>query len=166
MRDSGTDQDLVDFLHGVRPRLSRLALVLSGDNDRAADLVQDTLVKVVRSWDRVRRSDDAVSYACRIMVNHWRDGARRARSLPVDTFVLGPQAHPDEDRVLDRITLREAMVCLTARQRAVLYLRFYEDLSVRETADRMGCSEGTVKSQTHAALRAISSGRSLTPNHP
>lgn len=155
MHKMGTDPGLVEFLHGVQPQLGRLALVLTGDHERAQDLTQDTLVKVIGKWDRVNDSSDSVGYACRMMINHWRDDSRRSRAQLSRRLHQRSPTQPEEDGVLDRITLSEAMACLTARQRAVLYFRFYEDCSVREVARRMDCSQGTVKSQTHEALRAL-----------
>lgn len=165
MRAKPTDPDLGDFLHGVRLQLSRLALVLTGDREHADDLVQDTFVKVIRNWASVQRSSDPVAYSCRIMINQWRDDGRRRRTRrDLEKHLLEPQIDQSlpHDRIVDRITLQDAMARLTAKQRAVLYFRFYENLSVREVAERMGCSEGTVKSQTNYALRALSNSPFVT----
>lgn len=152
------------FLHGAQLRLSRLAFVLAGDLDLAEELVQDTMVKVVSHWDKVSGSGDPMAYAAGVMINQWRDTGRRLshqrrfRSHAGRDEVYGGE----EDRgILEQMTLREAVSRLSAKQRAVIYFRFYEGLSVRATAERMSCSEGTVKSQTSYALRRLAESPSL-----
>lgn len=154
--------DVAQFLTGHQLRLSRLALVLSGDHHLAQDLVQDTMVKIVRKWDVVRRSDDPTGYTAQMMINQWRDSARsfarrRARE-GLATIERSERSDDDADDVaelLDQITLRQAMALLTEKQRLVLYLRFFEDRPVAEAARLLGCAEGTVKSQTSAAIRSL-----------
>lgn len=156
---------LVEFLYAVQAQLGRLALVLTGDREQAEDLTQDVLVKVIASWHRIRRTTDPAAYACRMMINQRRDDARRDRRNREYTLRDSLLA-TDLERVLDRLTLKDALTHLTAKQRVVLYLRFYEDLSVRDVALRMGTTDGTVKSQTYDALRAVAKISSIRSSKP
>lgn len=158
MAQAAADSDVGWFLSSQQHRLSRLAVVLTGDVGLAEDLVQDAMVKIVAKWPKVRASDDPVAYASRVVINQWRDTGRRltrqrepaAKAVePVDWDSAGHAA-------LGRIVMDEALAHLTVKQRAVLFLRFYEDRSVREVAHILNCSEGNVKSQTSYALKQLS----------
>lgn len=152
------DGAVAEFLTGNQVRLSRLALVLSGDHHLAQDLVQDTMVKIVRKWDAVRRSEDPAGYTAQMMINQWRDSTRswsRRRAREGLAVLDRPEDDDHAGALLDRISLRQAMTLLTEKQRLVLYLRYFEDRSVREVARLLGCAEGTVKSQTSAAIRRL-----------
>jgi RNA polymerase sigma-70 factor (sigma-E family) len=139
--------------------LLRTAVLLCGDHHRAEDLVQDALTKVAVRWSRLR-DGNSDAYARQVIVrtniSWWR---RRRREVVVDLGDLrrtaGPGAEVDRRLVLDR-----ALAQLTPRQRATVVLRFYDDLSERDTAEVLGVSVGTVKSQTHAALARL---RSVAP---
>jgi len=126
--------------------------------------VQTALAKTYASWSRVRDLDAAPGYARTVLVNtasswfrkkSWRN-ERPTEVLPEETY------HPDHS---DRPTVVGALGVLPPRQRAVIVLRFYEDLSVRQTATALGCSEGTVKSQTYDALARLREllGESVVP---
>ncbi len=133
--------------------LLRTAVLLCGDHHRAEDLVQDALTKVAVRWARLHdQHPDA--YARQVMIrtniSWWR---RRRREVVVDVRETpSPAATAAVDR---RLLLDQALAQLTPRQRATVVLRFYDDLSERDTADVMGVSTGTVKSQTHAALARL-----------
>jgi RNA polymerase sigma-70 factor (sigma-E family) len=134
-----------------RPALLRSAFLLTGDHGRAEDLVQQALMKVAVRWDRLRAGNPD-AYARTVMyrdhISFWR---RRPKQMPLsdrDAPVLG--SDPDQG-----IVLEQALSRLTAKQRAVLVLRFYDDLSEQDTAAALGVSRGTVKSQTAAALRRL-----------
>jgi len=133
--------------------LMRTALLLTGDHHRSEDLVQDALAKVAARWSRLR--DEAPeAYARQIIVrtniSWWRKQRREVVADPADRAVAA--ADPSVDR---RMLLDHALARLTARQRSVVVLRYYDDLSERETADLLGVSVGTVKSTTHDALRRM-----------
>jgi len=133
--------------------LMRTALLLTGDHHRSEDLVQDALAKVAARWSRLR--DEAPeAYARQIIVrtniSWWRKQRREVVADPGDRAVAA--ADPSVDR---RMLLDHALARLTARQRSVVVLRYYDDLSERETADLLGVSVGTVKSTTHDALRRM-----------
>lgn len=152
------------FVESRRPALLRSAYLSCGDVHLAQDLVQGALVKLAQRWDRVSTGNPD-GFARVVMYRDlisWRRKLRReylgAHPDPDWPTSAGPGADrhrpPTEDADL-RITLRSALERLTLRQRTVLVLRFYEDLSVDRTAELLGVSTGTVKSQTNAALRRL-----------
>ena len=134
--------------------LLRLAYAVVGDEQLAQDLLQEALVKVYVAWPRLRDPSEAEAYVRRTIVTtaiSWR----RRRSFhepPVDVLPdLGGDAD-QSDRLATHDVLWQQVRGLPPRQRTALVLRYYEDLSEAETAELMGCSTGTVKSQLSAAL--------------
>ncbi len=131
--------------------LTRTAYLLTGHHQDAEDLVQSALVKAVGAWSRIEDSPDA--YVRRILVNEnvsrWR--RHRGREVVVERT---PDAAVDHEGD-DAIVLREALARIAPRQRAVLVLRYYEDLTERETAAALGIAIGTVKSQARDALARL-----------
>jgi RNA polymerase sigma-70 factor (sigma-E family) len=141
------------FVAARQNALLRTAVLISGDEHLAQDLVQDALVKLALRWDRVG-PDRPEAYVRTILVRDlisWRRRYRRERlGADADQAVVDPSAGAD-----DRLVLRAALARLTPKQRAVLVLRFLEDLSEHQAADVLGVTVGTVKSQTHAALAKL-----------
>ena len=137
-----------------RPSLRRTAFLLCGDWHQADDLVQAALVKLYVAWPRIRESEPPDAYAHRVLVRCYLDERRRPwrRESPVDTVDDNAAPGRPSDDLLD---LRAALAQLPRRQRATLLLRFWLDASVAQTADALGCSEGTVKSQTARALTTL-----------
>jgi len=138
--------------------LLRVAHLLTGDSSSAEDLVQATLVKVYVAWARVARADSVDAYVRKMLLNEFlgqeRRSARRAAKAPLVVLsALTTVAPPDPAE--DRLDLWAAVRGLPPRQRAVLVLRYYEDLTEAEIAHVLGISAGTVKSQAHAALRTL-----------
>jgi RNA polymerase sigma-70 factor (sigma-E family) len=138
--------------HGAH--LLRVAFLLTGDRSAAEDLRQEVLEGLYVAWPRVR---DPFSYARTAMtrraVNRWRLRARRG-----ETALLGDWLRPVPDpaqSVVDRSSLVQALAELPPRQRAVLVLRYFEDLTEADAAAALGCSVGTVKSQTSRALARL-----------
>ncbi|OLR91196.1 RNA polymerase subunit sigma-24 [Actinokineospora bangkokensis] len=133
-------------------------LLCGGDWHRAQDLVQTTLAKMYAVWPRLSRTGSVDAYARRVMVRAAIDESRRAhrrRESPVDRV---PETGVPAAAVDDAVDVRRALARLPPGQRAVVVLRYWEDLSVAEVADALGRSEGTVKSQAAkglAALRAL-----------
>ena len=140
------------FARGRMRELLRFAHVLTGDPHRAADLVQDALERTLLSWHRVERKDDPEAYVRRAIVNRHISVWRRTRreQLVAET----PEGGYDEKTGRDD-ELWAALATLPPRQRAVIVLRYYEDLSEADTAAALGCSVGTVKSQAHKALSRL-----------
>jgi RNA polymerase sigma-70 factor (sigma-E family) len=141
------------FVAGASGRLMRTAYLLSGDRGHAEDLVQATLLRTARRWPRARRQPEA--YARRVLVNlakdRWRTRRRRVAEVADGANETLVPVTPEDD-VLERERLLAAVRELPAGQRAVVVLRFFDDLSVADTAAALDCSEGTVKSQTSRAL--------------
>ncbi|HEX2895456.1 MAG TPA: SigE family RNA polymerase sigma factor [Marmoricola sp.] len=135
-------------------RLVRTAFLLCGDLHRAEDLVQDALVKVALRWERLRDGHPE-AYARRVVVNSniswWRRHRRETAADPREQ----PAEPPDTDTTL---VVRRALARLTPNQRAVVVLRHLDDLTERETAEVLGVSIGTVKSQNAAALARLREG--------
>lgn len=146
------------------PALMRTASLLTGDRGLAEDALQEALTKVAMRWPAVRAGGDPEPYVRQALYSVVVDRHRwRSRRLPER---LGDV--PDRPSVTDpyadaerRLTLREALARLTQRQRQVLVLRFYEDLTEVQTAGVMHCSVSTVKSQTRHALARV---RELAPD--
>ncbi|OJF11014.1 SigE family RNA polymerase sigma factor [Couchioplanes caeruleus] len=146
-----------DFVHARSPALLRTAFLLTADSHLAQDLLQTALVKTWRTWRNVRRQDSPDAYVRRVMVTtatswwrrKWR-GERPAQSLP-DTG-----AHDGE---LESIGARRALIAALAqlppRQRAVVVLRYYEDLPEQQVAALLGTSVGNVKSQASRGLSKL-----------
>jgi RNA polymerase sigma-70 factor (sigma-E family) len=134
-----------------RAPLLRLAVLLTGSQEAAEDLVQEAFV---RAADQLRSlAPDAVrSYLRATVLNLWR---KRVRRLSLERRVRLNPAPPSEVAFEERDAVWAAIRRLPPRRRACLVLRYYEDLSERETADLLGCSIGTVKSQTHKALQTL-----------
>lgn len=149
------------FVAARGPALLRTAWLLTGDRQLAEDVVQEALSRVVGRWGHLVRGGDPEAYVRRAVYNAVVDRSRRRASSEVasDRVTDAPGPAADDD-VLSRLTLHQALTRLTERQRQVLVLRFYEDLGETRTAELMGCSAGTVKSQTAHALRRL---RELAP---
>lgn len=134
--------------------LLRTAVLLTGDHHRAEDLVQEALAKVALRWRRLADGSPE-AYARQIIVRDNISWWRKRRNEVVADAPRGPDV-PDIARAADRrILLDRALAALTPRQRAVVVLRYYDDLSERDTAEALGVTVGTVKSQTHLALRRL-----------
>jgi RNA polymerase sigma-70 factor (sigma-E family) len=147
-----------DFVRGSATSLLRTATLLVGDRAHAEDLVQLALVRTAGRWSRARATPTA--YARRVLVNLAKDGwrSRSRRPSTVPSHALPELAtHAGEDNFLLRDELLGALAELPSGQRAVLVLRFLEDLPVAEVARIVGCTEGTVRSQTHHALARMRS---------
>ncbi len=137
-----------------RPALLRTAYLLTGDLHDAEDLVQVALAKVVPRWARI--DGDPEPYVRRVLVHENISRWRRRRWREHSVEVL-PEVTTDPNRIghEDVWVLRDALATLTPKQRAVVVLRYLDDLSEQQTADALGVSKGTVKSQTHAALARL-----------
>ena len=158
-RDAAAEEAFREFALSSRTRLRRTAYLLCGDWDRASDLAQEGLVRVYVNWPRLTRRGGELAYARSAVVSAFLDASRRrsSRERPVEP---DPGVASGEDvaaTVADRRALMTALARLPERQRACVVLRYFEDLDVRETAVALGCSEGTVKSQTSRGLASLRS---------
>jgi RNA polymerase sigma-70 factor (sigma-E family) len=154
MRDEAA---FVEFAEAVRGQLRRMAYLLCGDWDQASDHVQEGLIRVYVAWPRLTRAGREYAYARKAVVSAFLDHARRRSSTEVP-------AEPDRnvssgqdvaESVAVRAALMSALADLPLRQRACVVLRYFDDLSIADTAAVLGCSEGTVKSQTSRALASL-----------
>ncbi|WP_370971368.1 SigE family RNA polymerase sigma factor [Amycolatopsis sp. cg9] len=147
-----------DFTEYVTARagwLRKVAYLLCGDWHRADDLVQSAITRLYANWSRASRADNLDGYARRTLVNTFLAEQRTSWWRRVDLRGTGherPVPGSDVDAALD---LRAALDRLPARQRATVVLRYFSDLPVAETARALGCSEGTVKSQTSKAVETL-----------
>lgn len=160
-------EDFEAFVRARAAALARTAYLLTGDRQLAEDLLQDALSRLAERWTTVVRRGDPEPYVRRILytraIDGWRTRRRRPEVLHSGDAEPWPElrGHGDEaDAVARRLVLRDALGRLTPRQRAVLVLRFYEDCTEVQTADLLGCSVNTVKSQTRYALDRL---RTLAP---
>ena len=152
MARADRDAEFTEYLRARSAWLTRVGYLLCGDWHRADDLAQNAAVRLYRHWHRASRADNVDAYARRILVNVYLDEQQSAWSrftlLHRGTIEEAAPAL-DADASLD---LRGALARLAPRQRATVVLRYYCDLSVEEAAEALGCSTGTVKSQTARAL--------------
>lgn len=156
MADPTAEETFTAWAAARQHALLRTAYLLTGDLHKAEDLLQDALTKVAQRWRRLSGGNPE-GYARTILVRtnvSWWRGIRRE-------YVVGELPEPgatgplDDDSVERRVVMARALAKLPPRQRAVLVLRYYDDLTERQTADILGISVGTVKSQAHAALRKL-----------
>src|SRR5690348_13876973 len=149
-------------MRGRWPVMVRLGYALTGDVGHAEDLAQAAFARAYASWGRVRRAGDPDAYVRRIVINAHRSRFRRhrvAEELRGDLAdAPGGAAQPGPE---ERSELLDALGRLGPRQRAVVVLRYWLDLSEAETAAALGCSVGTVKSQASRALATLRKATSL-----
>lgn len=150
------DREFTEWAAGCQRSLLRSAYLLTGDLHRAQDLVQEALVKVALRWSRLR-DGNPTAYARKVVVNDnvswWRRRRDTVGADPDDSVPDGVSSDP-----VTALVVRRALMRLTPAQRAVLVLRHFDDLSERDTAEVLGVSVGTVKSQNAAALARLRTG--------
>jgi RNA polymerase sigma-70 factor (sigma-E family) len=157
------------FMAARWPGLVRLAYALTGDRWLAEDVAQAALASAYAAWWRVRRADDPDAYVRRILVN---TSHRRFRRRRVAEQAREPAELPDlsvadpADLIGQRSALLSALRELPRRQRAVVVLRYWEDLSDAQVAASLGCAEGTVRSQASRALAKLRGSTALADGAP
>ncbi|WP_068928272.1 SigE family RNA polymerase sigma factor [Planobispora rosea] len=158
--DAAEERRFRDFVSARSPALMRLAYLLTGgDRHAAEDLLQIALARTVARWRTVEEPEAYVRQVMyRQQVSWWRRRREATFAEPPDR--AGAGGDDGTSGVELRIVMRRALARLTPRQRAVLVLRYYEDLPETEVADILGCSVGTVRSTTHRSLAKL---RSLAP---
>lgn len=164
--DEHARQDFADFAAARSPELLRLAYVLTGDRYTAEDLLQTALTRAAAHWGRVQRSPEA--YLRKIMyreqVSQWRRRSRRPETVmaePPEPAARDQRAGDQLASADSRLALREALLALPPGKRVVLVLRYLEDMPEAQVAAVLGCSVGTVRSQTYKAIRQL---KSVLPN--
>ena len=151
--DDATREVFDAFVRARHTALLRYGHVLTGDPHSAADLVQDALERTGMAWSRVQSKGDPEGYVRQVMahrhISTWRRLRReRLVAQTPERSYDAPPAHPED-------AVWEALAALPRKQRAVLVLRYYEDLSEAEIARVMGCAPGTVKSNASKGLAAL-----------
>lgn len=161
----GREREFVEFVAGRQEALLRFAYLVTGHRQTAEDVVQTALVKTYLAWGRLRDRGALDAYVRRAIVNEhinllrrpWKRRERASEALSTPVPESGPEAAAPEDQ-LDRETrsvLFELVRELPPRQRAAVVLRYYEGFTEPQTAEVLGCSVGTVKSQTFRALKNL-----------
>ena len=151
-------QEFEAFVAASSDRLLRTAYLLTGDAGHAEDVVQSALLRTARRWRSARRSPEAYARTtvANLVKDRWRSLGRRPSEAPLEHDVPLPvNDGASDDSRLDRDLLMRAARELPLGQRAVLVLRYFDDLSVEETARTLGITTGTVKSQTSRALARL-----------
>ncbi|MET9269061.1 SigE family RNA polymerase sigma factor [Kribbella sp. NPDC003557] len=153
--DSDAEADYTAFVTHHANAMWRTAYLLCGDRRRAEDATQEALLRLYRRWPKIRKGG-VVAYARKVVVSATLDALRRRSSTELvggDTY-FAAEADPTDHvrRAEHRLVITQALAELPDRQRACVVLRYFDDLSVDETADVLGCRPGTVKSQTMRAL--------------
>ena len=149
-----SDEEFREFIRGRWAATVRLAYGLTGDTGHAEDVAQDAFARAYASWGRVSRAGDPQAYVRRIVINEYRRRFRKQRVAEELPGVL-PDAGTMPPGPEERSALLDALRSLGPRQRAVIVLRYWMDLSEAETAAALNCSRGTVKSQASRGLAAL-----------
>ncbi|MFJ1752802.1 SigE family RNA polymerase sigma factor [Kitasatospora sp. NPDC088134] len=149
--------DFEEFAATRWQRLVRTAYLLTGDHHEAEDVVQATFAKVFRNWSRISRLDEPDAYVRRALVNNnlSRHRRRRVRQLLVPVLPDRADAGGGHRGLEERPALLAALAELPPRQRAVVVLRYWEDLGEARVAEVLGCSVGNVKSQASRGLAKL-----------
>jgi RNA polymerase sigma-70 factor (sigma-E family) len=131
------------------------AFLMCGDAHQAEDVVQTALLKLYVAWHRVERAENRDAYVRRVLVRCVIDEKRRGWRRERSVASVPESSAPEGPDIGERDAVLQALAHLAPRQRATLVLRFWEDLSIEQTADLLGCSPGTVRSQTARGLATL-----------
>ncbi|HXS62123.1 MAG TPA: SigE family RNA polymerase sigma factor [Streptosporangiaceae bacterium] len=156
-------EDFARFVDQRQRSLLRSAWLLTGDWALAEDLVQAALARTWLRWERITRRDEPEIYVRRVLVSTWINWSRRKWRGERTGMDLpdGPAPGDLEDEAIVRMAVRGALGSLTGRQRAVIVLRVFDDLTEAQTAQVLGCAVGTVKSTMSQALARLREDRRL-----
>jgi RNA polymerase sigma-70 factor (sigma-E family) len=150
----GEPEGFGEFVALRSPALLRTAWLLTGDWASAQDLVQEALIRTWSRWSRVRRRDAPEVYVRKVMLSTYLSWRRRRShgEVPIERLPDVAEARDEFGEADLRQVVQSALAALAPRQRAVVVLRFFDDLTEAQAADTLGCSVGTVKSQSSKAL--------------
>lgn len=158
-----TDAEFTEYVAAHAEQVRFTAYLLCGDWHEAEDLAQTAFVRLYLAWERIDRSEPINSYVRKIVTRTYLNRRRglwrrleRLTSAPPDSSSPAPAPDPEQ-----RMLVMAALAQVPRRQRAALVLRYWEDLSLAETADVLGCSTGNVKSQCARGLQRL---RELLPH--
>lgn len=161
MAGEGQEEDFLAFVHGSGDSLRGLAFLLARNEHDAADLYQETLIKVYQSWSRIRSAGAVLAFARTTMTRQHNSTTRRfwARRVQLVTALPEqPTGTSGTDRIDAADALRRSLNDLSPQQRTVVVLRFYCDLTEADIAKEMGCSVGTVKTHASRAMTRLRQG--------
>lgn len=155
VQKAALSDELAEFCRTQHRTLVGALGLYSGDAAVAEELAQETLLRVCRSWEHVRTCDSPAAWTMRVALNLARSRFRRVATgwRAMATLAARPVSDPAEPT--DVLAVRTAVRALPDRQRRALVLRYYADMSVRETATLLGCPEGTVKTLTRQAIASL-----------
>ena len=152
----GDEDRFTEFVRAHSSSLFRTAYLMTGDYQRAEDVLQAALVRVYQHWARVEAADHPVAYARKVVVNEtlswWRRPSSRETLLKLNDE---PAWNGRVEDIAEHERVWKAVLSLPRRQRAVTVLRYYEDMSEAQIAETLGMAPGTVKSHSHAAVRRL-----------
>ena len=151
----GSEREYVEYVAARLPSLRRLAYSLCGDEYQADDLVQEAITKLYLSWAKSSRAESLDAYVRVILVRVFLDSQRKGWWRVRLTGTAPDVRRTVDQSVEERDELHTALAKVPPRQRAVLVLRYLHDLPVESVAEVLGCSAGTVKSQTSHGLKAL-----------
>jgi RNA polymerase sigma-70 factor (sigma-E family) len=151
--------DFTEYVSGNAQRLKRVCYLLTGDDADAQDLLQTALAKLYLRWPKITATGNPDAYVRRVLVTTHRSALRRRWHREVPAAVLADKVDDGATsaRADDRLVLQAALMKLTPRQRAVVVLRYYTDLSELDTAAALDCSVGTVKTLASRGLARLRS---------
>ena len=149
-----------EYVAARRPTLVRTAVLLGCPQPDAEDVVQTALLRCFRSWRRVVRADQPEAYVYRVLVNVLNDTRSRRWNGELPTEHL-PERPADDTDLATGLAVRRALAAMSPEHREVLVLRYYADLSERDTADVLRVPPGTVKSRTARALAALAADQNV-----
>jgi len=152
--------DFTEYVAARRTSLVRSAVLLGCPQPDAEDIVQTALLRCFRSWRRVQKADQPDAYVYRVLVNTLTDARNRRWNGELPTEDL-PDRPGGEDDATTGLGVRRALAAMRREHREVLVLRYYADLSERETADVLRIPPGTVKSRTSRALAALAADQNV-----
>jgi RNA polymerase sigma factor (sigma-70 family) len=149
-----THDDVDAFCRAQYPRLVGLLGLYCGDGNVAEDLAQEALLRLVQKWSRLPTTDDAQRWLTRVALNLAKSSlrTRATRRRILDHYGAGLASESHRADPTSAVAVRAAVASLPERERRVVILRYFDDLSVAEVAEVMQCPEGSVKSLSHAAI--------------
>ena len=149
--------DFAEFVMARTPALPRFGYLLTGDGHLAEDLVQEALVRVHRRWSGIEHQGGPEPYVRKAILHQYLSWRRRRSSteLPVGHLPEPPDPAPAVERIVDRDEMWTLLTALPRAQRAVVVLRYYEDLADADIALMLGCTQATVRVHAFKALKRL-----------
>lgn len=152
---AAADQEYTEYVRAGLSQWRRTAYLMCGDWHQGDDIVQRVLTELYRNWPRARRADNLNALVRTMLLRRLIDDRRRSWARVLLTGWLPDRPAPPAPDPADQVALMAALRQIAPRQRAVLVLRFFQDLTVEETAEALNCAPGTVKSQTAKGLATL-----------